>query len=188
MKPEIKIPGYMSGALTGLVSEVRESTFAFYEEIAQIAAKYGIELYLPHQHSDPVRDRDLSPAQVHKMDETRIREAHLMIAEVSWPSHGGVGYELVTAWGFGTNVVLIAQQDCLRQLKEDPVDSVIFENPAIQAIISYREPNEALEQLERLFREKGEQLKTKSVFPPIPDFYTAFVSSGRKVLWRGKKR
>lgn len=182
-----KVPGYMSGALTGLMDRERKTILRFYERVAEIAARYGIDLYLPHQHSDPIKDKNLSPRQVYEMDETRIKEAHLMIAEVSQPSHG-VGSELIMAWKFGTNVILIGQQDRLRQLREDPVDSIIFENPAIQFVISYDKPDGALGQLESLFKEKGEELKTKRIFPPIPDFYTTFVLSGRKIPWQGRAR
>lgn len=180
-------PGYMSGALTGLAPEVRKLTLAFYEEIANVAAEYGINLYLPHKHSDPVRDAGFTPVEVYRMDEARIREAHLMVAEVSQSSLG-VGAELVMAWQFGTNVVLIGQRDRLEQLKKDPVESIIFENPAIQFIIAYEEPKGALEQFGDLLEEKSGELKVKGIFPPIPDFHTTFVLSGRKVRWQGRNR
>jgi len=150
----------MSGSLTGLRPEEREATLGFYERIAAVASKHGVDLYLPHQHSDPVQDKDLPPAAVDRMDRMRVAEAHLLIAEVSQPS-AGVGIELEMSRAYGTNVILVAEEKALNKRRRDRVDVKILGIPQIRTIISYESQDDALLQLEKVFVEKGEELKMK---------------------------
>lgn len=154
----------MSGSLTGLTSGERSGALKFYERIAVVADGHSIDLYLPHQHSDPIEDANLSAREVYKMDEEQVRRAHLMVAEVTRPSLG-VGMELEMARRFGVNVVVLGRGDRLQFLRRDPVELTIFGNPAIQATIEYEEQEEALASLDRLLGQRGEDLRKKRELP-----------------------
>lgn len=82
---------YISGALTG-VSNV-EQIKAFYEKIAEICSELGLEVYVPHLHSDPLKHPNITPPQVYEMDKKRVAESDLMVAYLGVPSLG-TGSEL----------------------------------------------------------------------------------------------
>lgn len=180
----IEARGYMSGALTNLSSAERPSVLRFYEEIAALGKEHGIDVCLPHKHSDPFRNAGFTPRQVYKMDEARVKAATVMITEVTRPSFGG-GFELMMCWRFGTQVVLLCERERLRILKKDPVEKQIFLNPAIQAIIPYKDFSDALQKLKELFDEKAEEFKHKIALPPIPSVHEYMTKWAGKVLFKG---
>jgi len=154
-----KVPGYMSGSLTGLKPEERGKLLKFYEGIAEVAERHGIALYLPHQHSDAVKNPDLLPPEIDKMDRTQVARASVMIAEISQPSHG-VGIELEMARAYGVNILLLGSKDSVEKIRRG-YDRKILGNPTIRAIVSYESQDDALAQLERVLVEKEQELKTK---------------------------
>ncbi len=100
---------YLSGALTGLSDEARQRQIERYELIQQTCAVEGYDCYCPHQCSDPVRDQDMTPAEVHQLDSANVRDSDLIIADCTEPSFG-VGIEAQMADDDETPILLIAQQ------------------------------------------------------------------------------
>ncbi|MBU1483207.1 MAG: hypothetical protein KKH12_16205 [Gammaproteobacteria bacterium] len=84
---------YISGALTIAPSWVKP----FYEDLSSaLVERCAVKTYVPHLHSDPIMNADLTPAQVYEIDEGVIRRASLVIAYLGAPSLG-VGMELEIA-------------------------------------------------------------------------------------------
>ncbi|HEV2439069.1 MAG TPA: hypothetical protein VGX97_03320 [bacterium] len=104
-----RLRAYMSGALTGLNDEARQRQLERYELIQRTCAAEGYDCYCPHQHSDPVRDQHMTPAEVHQLDSTNVRNSDLIIADCTEPSFG-VGIEAQMADEDETPILLIAQQ------------------------------------------------------------------------------
>ncbi len=86
---------YISGALT---KGVGDSKKRFYEQIADIVDRIlGHDVaYLPHQHTDPVKNPCISPQEVYRIDMLRVDNAKVIIAEISDASTG-TGVELGAA-------------------------------------------------------------------------------------------
>lgn len=99
---------YISGALTHApnLEELRR----FYEAIGQICIECGIEPYIPHKHSDPVINGDLSPQEVHLRDKSSVISADLLIAYAGVPSLG-VGMEIAYADDHNVPVLLLYPKD-----------------------------------------------------------------------------
>jgi nucleoside 2-deoxyribosyltransferase len=101
---------YISGPLTGLadLDEFR----AFYEAIGNQGERYGFVVFVPHKHSDPIMNREMTAQQVYYQDYTQVSQAGLMIAYVGRKSHG-VGQEIEIAREHGIPVILLSETDCV---------------------------------------------------------------------------
>jgi len=78
---------------------------AHYERIAdQVCKPLEVELYLPHRHSDPEHDADLTAETVHFVDRLRVTSSSFVIACGDIPSLG-VGQELEIAAQAGIPVI-----------------------------------------------------------------------------------
>jgi transcriptional regulator with XRE-family HTH domain len=64
----------------------------------------GVDLYLPHKHSDPEHDSDLAPETVYHVDRLRVTSSSMVIACLDIPSIG-VGQEIEIAMNTGIPVV-----------------------------------------------------------------------------------
>ncbi len=94
---------YVSGALTN--SGRRE----FYEKIGEVVSELGYEPYIPHLHTDPVKNPDVSPKEVYRIDKERVQSSSLIIAYVGEPSLG-VGAELEMASEKGIPIILLYEK------------------------------------------------------------------------------
>lgn len=177
----IETKGFMSGPLTSLSSGERRSVLGFYGEVARLAKGYGIDIYLPHEQSDPVENVGLTDRRVCNMNEARIKAATVMIAELTRPSLG-VGSEMVMCWSFGTQIIVLCERERLDVLREDSVEKQVFLNPAVQAVIPYKDPSDGLQRLRELFDEKGDDFKHKIDLPPIPSAYDYFTKWAEKLF------
>ena len=99
---------YISEPLTGVpnVDDVK----AFMELIQQLLLRYGIQCYVPHLNSDPIRHSHLSPEEVNKLDEGHLAQSDLVLLNASIPSHG-VGMEAEMAHRFGISIVLLYENE-----------------------------------------------------------------------------
>ena len=90
---ERNFKAYISGALTGLSKD--SNMKEFYEKVAEIVdLVLGIgTAYVPHKHTDPIKDPDITPEEVYRVDKGRVCESDIVIAYVGIPSLG-VGAEL----------------------------------------------------------------------------------------------
>jgi len=82
-----------------------EGQKAHYERIGkEVCEPLGVELYLPHKHSDPEHDADLAPETVHILDRLQVTASSFVIACGDIPSLG-VGQELEIASQAGIPVI-----------------------------------------------------------------------------------
>ena len=82
---------YISGVLSPLSEENRVIQRQFYEAIGRCCELAGLEPYIPHQHSDPIKDAHLTFTQVNRRDKQRVTESQLVICYVGRPSCGAGG-------------------------------------------------------------------------------------------------
>lgn len=126
---------YISGALTRV--EEPEELKGFYEEIGGVCRSVGLTPYIPHQHTDPIADPDISPEEVYERDRIEVQNSDLLIAYVGIPSLG-VGSELEMAKESGVPIILLYEED-------RPVSRVARGNPAIVAQVCFETFEEALD-------------------------------------------
>ena len=81
---------YISGPLTN------SSKKEFYELLGEEFEKCGFSAYIPHQHTDPVKNSKITPEKVYQTDYRKIIESSLLVAYVGEPSLG-VGQEIQIA-------------------------------------------------------------------------------------------
>ena len=134
---------YISGPLTGL--ENPEALKGFYEDIGGICKELGLDPYIPHKHTDPQLNPDLSPEEVFKRDKEEVRKSDLVIAYVGKPSLG-VGMELAYSEVMGIGVILLAEENA-------KVSRFALGLPNLRAVIRFRDKREALEALREKLRE-----------------------------------
>jgi nucleoside 2-deoxyribosyltransferase len=82
---------YISGPLQA--ADDLTAARRLYNLIADVCREAGWEVYLPHQHTDPIDQAHATPASVFERDYEKVRQASLVIAHVGLPS-SGVGAEL----------------------------------------------------------------------------------------------
>lgn len=81
---------YISGPLTN------SSKKELYELLGEEFEKCGFSAYIPHQHTDPVKNSKITPEKVYQTDYRKIIESSLVVAYVGEPSLG-VGQEIQIA-------------------------------------------------------------------------------------------
>lgn len=81
---------YISGPLTN------SSKKELYELLGEEFEKCGFSAYIPHQHTDPVKNSKITPEKVYQTDYRKIIESSLLVAYVGEPSLG-VGQEIQIA-------------------------------------------------------------------------------------------
>jgi hypothetical protein len=139
---------YVSGALSDLPETLRTQYIAFYEAIGNAVESVGLVPYLPHQNTDPVRHRDVTPKGVDLIDRTAVTSSSLIIAVADNPSLG-VGIEVEMAYHASKPVVLLCRRD---RLDARRISRLIRGNPAVVRELVYEHESDALEQLEGFLR------------------------------------
>lgn len=128
---------YISGALTG-VPNAKELQ-GFYELLGGVCETRGYKVYIPHQNSDPIAHKDITPKEVDEMDRREVSKANIMITYVGVASLG-VGLEIEFARQAKTKVILL-------YAKTDVVSRLPKGNPAVVCEIEFTDFEDALEQL-----------------------------------------
>lgn len=127
---------YVAGELTRCANP--EEQKKFYEDIAELCRECGLSVYLPHQHTDPIKHPHVSPEEVYKKDYDIVANAKIIIAYVGQPSLG-VGIELEIAKNNNTGIILVFQKD-------EKVSRMARGIPDVK-IIRYDSKEDALNQL-----------------------------------------
>lgn len=119
---------YVGGALMGLPPDETHRMKRLYERIAKACEWAGVDAYVPHLHSDPEKNADMSPTQVRTVDNKQIVSRDLLILEATYPSHGGGG-EAVEAKHADVPVWLIYRKGTKvsRYLRGNPAIAFEFE-------------------------------------------------------------
>ena len=79
---------------------------SFYEFLADVAEQCGHEYYLPHMHTDPEANAEISGLDVFRKDREELRRADIVIAYIGRPSLG-VGAEIGISICEGTRVIAL---------------------------------------------------------------------------------
>ncbi|MBU1705599.1 hypothetical protein KKG19_02635, partial [Patescibacteria group bacterium] len=87
LTPSIK-KVYISEALTNLPEDEMLSIKSFYEDLGRAVESIGLEYYLPHLHTDPVKHADIPAREVYEKDVKTLLDHDVLVAEVSYPSLG----------------------------------------------------------------------------------------------------
>jgi len=93
---------YISGPLHA--AKDLEKARSFYEFLATVCTQAGIEAYVPHMHTDPVRQAAVSDEDVFRTDYAAMCNAAVIIAAIGEAS-SGVGAELGVAYQAGIPVI-----------------------------------------------------------------------------------
>lgn len=131
---------YVSGVLTG--GESVEELKRLYERIGAVCAKIGCDVYIPHQHTDPVLHSEISPQEVYHTDMREVSRSDLVIAYVGLPSLG-VGAEIERAHHSNIDVVILYEEGAR-------VSRLIRGSPAVLCEIPFSSQEKALQELEEM--------------------------------------
>jgi hypothetical protein len=130
---------YVCGPLTELPLFLQKSVKRFYERIADTCQDcMGERAFVPHEHFDPIKHANFSPAQVDEAERRQVCErTSLLIVVVSFgPSWGG-GIEVEMARQNDVPVIILRQED-------KKVSRLLLGNPAVRAVLSYKDEDEAI--------------------------------------------
>lgn len=139
---------YVSGALSDVSETIRPQYVAFYEAIGQIVESLELTAYIPHQNTDPVRHKDVTPKEVDMIDRSAVTSAILVVAVADNPSLG-VGIEVEMAYHANKVVILLCQEQHIAQRR---ISRLIRGNPSVIKEIIYVDFDEALSKLEKFLR------------------------------------
>ncbi|MGM3306861.1 XRE family transcriptional regulator [Anabaena sp. WFMT] len=128
---------YVSGALTDV--ENPTETKALYEKIGLVCEEVGLQAYVPHLHTDPVNNPDVTPRQVFDKDKHQVSISDLVIAYLGSLSFG-VGMEL--AYAEKNNIPIILLYETGKRISRFPRGI-----PTVIAEIQFHEYEDALNQL-----------------------------------------
>lgn len=156
---------YVSGALSDVPQDIRQSYLDFYEAIGRMIESLGLTPYIPHLNTDPVRHKDVTPKQVDLIDRTAVMSSMLVVAVADNPSLG-VGIEVEMAYHANKPVVLICRGDKIRERK---ISRLIRGNPAVVHEIEYFDEADALSLLEgfivQFLRDAEQSVLPRSLVP-----------------------
>ena len=134
---------YIAGSLTGHTAKDHPRLRRLYEQFADVCRQFGLEPYLPHQHSDPELATRLTPSQINRIDRLAVTQAYLVVAYVGRPSTG-VGIEIEMAYHANKPVVLVYEQSALDQRQ---ITRLVRGNPAVVHEIAFTDTSDATTQL-----------------------------------------
>ncbi|MEB3178583.1 MAG: XRE family transcriptional regulator [Nostocaceae cyanobacterium] len=142
---------YVSGALTDV--ENPAECKALYEKIGLLCEEIGLQAYVPHLHTDPVNNPDISPREVFDKDKYQVSISNLVIAYLGALSFG-VGMELAYAETNNIPIVLLYEQS--KRISRFPRGI-----PTVIAEIQFQNYQDALSQLKNLLEEWKQQQLTR---------------------------
>lgn len=154
---------YIAGPLTAIDRQGRTDLKDFYVALGRVCAEFGLEPYLPHQHSDPVAHAHLTPQRVDQIDRLAVSQAYLVVAYVGTPALG-VGIEVEMAHHANKPVVILAEQT---KLVARTVTRLVRGNPAVMAEIGFRDFEDAKYQLHQFLQKFTEQMSDAELPAPL---------------------
>lgn len=139
-----KVP-YICGPLTELPIETHEEVKELYGDIADVCREVlGIRAFVPHEHFDPIKHRDFTPADVDKAEREQVCDkTSVLIVVAIAPSWGG-GIEVEMAYRSNVPVIILCEEVKLEQRK---ISRLLRGNPGIAEVISYSSVEGALSSL-----------------------------------------
>ncbi|MEA5531348.1 XRE family transcriptional regulator [Dolichospermum sp. UHCC 0684] len=131
---------YVSGALTDVENPIE--TKALYEKIGLVCEKVGLQAYVPHLHTDPVNNPDITPREVFDKDKYEVSISDLVIAYLGSLSFG-VGMEL--AYAENNKIPIILLYETGKRISRFPRGI-----PTVIAEIQFNDYEDALNQLKEV--------------------------------------
>jgi 2'-deoxynucleoside 5'-phosphate N-hydrolase len=131
---------YVSGALTDVENPIE--TKALYEKIGLVCEKVGLQAYVPHLHTDPVNNPDITPREVFDKDKYEVSISDLVIAYLGSLSFG-VGMEL--AYAENSKIPIILLYETGKRISRFPRGI-----PTVIAEIQFNDYEDALNQLKEV--------------------------------------
>jgi 2'-deoxynucleoside 5'-phosphate N-hydrolase len=131
---------YVSGALTDVENPIE--TKALYEKIGLVCEKVGLQAYVPHLHTDPVNNPDITPREVFDKDKYEVSISDLVIAYLGSLSFG-VGMEL--AYAENSKIPIILLYETGKRISRFPRGI-----PTVIAEIQFNDHEDALNQLKEV--------------------------------------
>jgi nucleoside 2-deoxyribosyltransferase len=95
---------YISGPLTNLDSEHQKLKLV-YEKFKKLLEAKGLNVYVPHLKTDPIKAPNITPKEVWETDVSAVTKSDLIIAYVGIPALG-VGQELEIARCAGKDIII----------------------------------------------------------------------------------
>jgi len=135
---------FISGALTGIPNP--DHAKANYERLGWVCKELGLESYIPHNHTDPIKHCHVSARQVYETDKYHVCTAGLVIAYMGIPSFG-VGQEIEIAQAHGVPVLLLCERG-------KPLSRMTRGSPNVVAEIRFDDFEEALHKVEAILARK----------------------------------
>ncbi|MBD2294051.1 XRE family transcriptional regulator [Anabaena sphaerica FACHB-251] len=131
---------YVSGALTDVENPIE--TKALYEKIGLVCEEIGLQAYVPHLHTDPVKNPDITPREVFDKDKHQVSISDLVIAYLGSLSFG-VGMEL--AYAENNKIPIILLYETGKRISRFPRGI-----PTVIAEIQFNDDEDALIQLKNV--------------------------------------
>ena len=131
---------YVSGALTDVENPIE--TKALYEKIGLVCEEIGFQSYVPHLHTDPVNNPDITPREVFDKDKYEVSISDLVIAYLGSLSFG-VGMEL--AYAENSKIPIILLYETGKRISRFPRGI-----PTVIAEIQFNDYEDALNQLKEV--------------------------------------
>ena len=139
-----KIP-YICGPLTELPLDDQAHVKRFYERLADACKDaWDVRAFVPHEHYDPVRHADFTPAQVDAAERRQVCErTSVLVAAAIAPTWGG-GIEVEMAYRSGVPIILLCNRAKLAARK---ISRLLRGNPGVWGILTYDTEDEAIWEL-----------------------------------------
>ncbi|EKD49425.1 MAG: hypothetical protein ACD_63C00148G0007 [uncultured bacterium] len=131
-----KPKAHISGCLIGVSSDEQKELLNFYEDIADVCQKHGLQTFVPHMYFFPKGN----PEDVYEREIRDISSTDLVVAYVGKPSIG-VGTELEAAKTCNALIILLYE-------KGVKVSKLALGNPAVIHEIEFKDFDDALKKLD----------------------------------------
>jgi len=134
---------YICGPLTELPVDLQKLARDFYTSIADFCEEViNKRAFVPHEHYDPKKHFNFSPADVDKAERKQVCEnTSLLIVVAIAPSWGG-GIEVEMACRSNVPVIILCE-------KGKKISHLLLGNPSVRHVIFYQGPTDALRQLRK---------------------------------------
>lgn len=134
---------FFAGPLTDLKNP--DKTKAFYRKLAQVARANNLHYYWAFlKGTDPIKNPDVSPAEVYKVDTYQLKHSDIMVAYMGEPSIG-TGIEIEFANTHRIPVYILYE-------KGKRVSRMLRGCPAVKKELVFASEKEAIRKLDRLFK------------------------------------
>ncbi|MBI2484780.1 hypothetical protein HYW18_01365 [Candidatus Uhrbacteria bacterium] len=138
--PSVKT-AYLSCGLTYAPAEIRD----FYSQLKIAAGEVGVEMYCPHEHTDPLKATVHSPSEIYDVDKKRVQESDVLVAYLGSPSFG-VGAEMEMAHSAGKPAVILVE-------KGKKIPRIMAGYPSVVYLVEFESWPEACRQLKNVLKQ-----------------------------------